>query len=110
MLYVDRLFLAQPQGKTKKYGNTWCHLWIANFPPDSLEELHSFAQKIGLKKAYFQHHKLWFPHYDLTPAKRVLAIKQGAIEKDLYEWVKEQGGLKALNQQKGDTIHDLRHP
>lgn len=44
----------------------------------SLEELHAFASKIGLKRRWFQAHPL-HPHYDLTTAhKRALAVSMGA--------------------------------
>ncbi len=44
-----------------------------------LDELHSFADKIGLKREYFQDLP-GFPHYDLTKTKRALAVKNGAVE------------------------------
>lgn len=44
----------------------------------NLEELHNFAQEIGLKREWFQDKRL--PHYDLI-GNRMLqkAIKEGAI-------------------------------
>lgn len=54
----------------------WCHMWA-----DSLEELHEFAESIGMMRFWFQgppQHK--FPHYDLTKQRRILAVKAGAIE------------------------------
>jgi hypothetical protein len=41
-------------------------------------ELHAFAEKIGLKRYWFQGGRL--PHYDLVKSKRDLAVKHGAIE------------------------------
>lgn len=43
-----------------------------------LEELHAFAQSIGLKREWFQNHKL-MPHYDLTPRRARAALKAGAV-------------------------------
>jgi len=54
---------------------------------DSLEELHEFANKIGMKKTWFQDRKL--PHYDLTVKRRQLALSLGAIEVDMT-WVKQR--------------------
>lgn len=54
---------------------------------DSLEELHEFAEKIGMKKAWFQDKKL--PHYDLTAKRRQLALSLGAVEVDMA-WVKQR--------------------
>lgn len=44
----------------------------------SLEELHAFAAKIGLKRHWFQAHPV-HPHYDMTTQrKRKLAFSMGA--------------------------------
>lgn len=45
---------------------------------DSLDELHNFADKIGMKRSWFQYSKK-HPHYDLLGSKKALAIKEGAI-------------------------------
>jgi hypothetical protein len=51
-----------------------CHL----FTDGELEDLHRFAELIGMKRAWFQDH--WrIPHYDLTPARRDRAIAAGAV-------------------------------
>jgi len=45
---------------------------------DSLEELHIFAKKIGLKRHWFQNKK--YPHYDLTTKRmKAKAIRAGAV-------------------------------
>jgi hypothetical protein len=46
---------------------------------DSFEELHEFAQKIGLKREWFQaNHR--YKHYDIvTESKRRRAVKAGAL-------------------------------
>lgn len=56
-----------------------CHLLA-----DTENELHDFAiKKVGLKKTWFQSGELYsMPHYDLTKNKRLVAIKNGAIEID----------------------------
>lgn len=41
---------------------------------DSLDELHEFALKIGLKREWFQDHPK-HPHYDLFGSKRYLALE-----------------------------------
>jgi hypothetical protein len=43
-----------------------------------LNELHSFAKGLGLKREWFQDKT--FPHYDLTATKRKIAITRGAVE------------------------------
>jgi hypothetical protein len=57
-----------------KNGHQWCHMWA-----DTLDELHDMAKKIGLKRAWFQK-KEHLPHYDLTPGRRAVAVKKGAVE------------------------------
>lgn len=50
-----------------------CHL-IA----DTLDELHEFADKLGLHREWFQP-SVNLPHYDISQSKRKLAIELGAI-------------------------------
>jgi hypothetical protein len=74
-VYVDAIFTAEPQGRqAKSHGVRWCHMIATD-----LEELHAMARKIGLKRSYFQSH-IFYPHYDLVPTKRALAIAEGAQE------------------------------
>lgn len=54
---------------------------------DSVDELHEFADKIGMRRQWFQDKKL--PHYDLTAKRRELALSMGAIEVDTA-WVKQR--------------------
>jgi hypothetical protein len=42
-----------------------------------MDALHTLAERIGLKRSWFQEHPL-LPHYDLTPGKRKEAIAAGA--------------------------------
>lgn len=53
-------------------GQSWCHL-VA----DSVQELHTFADQLGLKRAWFQE-KTMYPHYDVTVNVRVRALQLGA--------------------------------
>ena len=57
-------------------GRKWCHL-VA----ESLPELHRFAQKIGLKRSWFQD-KASYPHYDVTDSMRNRALRMGAAQGD----------------------------
>ncbi|MDD5589073.1 MAG: DUF4031 domain-containing protein [Candidatus Nanoarchaeia archaeon] len=52
----------------------------------SREELHEFAKKMGLKRSWFQNHKI--PHYDLLKNRSQLAIKFGAIVVTTRELIK----------------------
>lgn len=65
MVYVD-------DADVSKYGRGWFHLTA-----DSLVELHAFAARIGLPtRAY--HRGARHPHYDITAAQRLSALRSGA--------------------------------
>lgn len=53
-----------------------CHMFTDSL---DLEELHSFAERIGMRRTWFQIHKV-APHYDLTENRRSAAVLFGAIE------------------------------
>ncbi len=86
--YVDNL-LGQPldayhgDGQARRVGarngHRWCHLWA-----DTEEELHAFAARIGMKRAWAQVSRRGVPHYDLTPGRRAAAVEKGAIEFDRH--------------------------
>ena len=59
------------------------------FTDGELEELHRFANKIGMKREWFQDRKN-SPHYDLTPKRRKLAVEHGAIEITTKQWLKKE--------------------
>lgn len=69
-------------------GHMWCHMW-ADEP--NCVELHDVAQKIGLKRAWFQGN-----HYDLTPARRALAVRAGAIEATSRYFARKLRGWRGL--------------
>lgn len=57
-------------------GKRWCHLYA-----DSLAELVTFADKIGLKRAWLQFgsHGDGFPHFDVTGVILDRCLTEGAI-------------------------------
>jgi hypothetical protein len=85
-IYVDDLFTMTPRTEqARRSGNRWCHMVTDSA---DLEELHRFAERLGLKRAYFQPHAT-LPHYDLVPSKRALAIRYGAVAISAQELVKK---------------------
>jgi hypothetical protein len=68
-VYVDN-------GQIEWRGKLWCHL-VA----DSLDELHQFAIRLGLKRAWFQD-RARYPHYDVTVSVREKALRLGALDGD----------------------------
>lgn len=73
MILVDQL-----RGyETRLRHKTWCHM----VSDTSEAELHEFAARLGLKRSWAQlRPSASAAHYDLTPAKRALAVKFGAVE------------------------------
>ena len=59
----------------------WPYSHVCHLVADSVEELHVFAGRLGLKRAWFQD-RLYLPHYDLTIGKRLNAVRLGAIALD----------------------------
>lgn len=62
-------------------GMMMCHLMA-----DTVEELHAFAGRLGLRREWFQD-KSKVPHYDLAQTKRALAVRYGAKEVSREETV-----------------------
>lgn len=79
-VYVDELTTVCVRSKRWPYSHS-CHL-VA----DCIEELHSFARGMRLKRTWFQDQSS-LPHYDLTKNFRILAVKLGAIEIDAKKLV-----------------------
>jgi len=72
-VYVDKL-RSVPTGPHWKWPEA-CHM-IA----DSVDELHLFARRIGMRRSWFQ--PVSFPHYDLHARRRARAVHAGAVEVD----------------------------
>lgn len=70
-------------------GKLWCHL-VA----DSLDELHTFAAALGLKRSWFQE-RASYPHYDVTLSVRERALKRGAVSVGKTEMLNSARKLKA---------------
>ncbi len=89
---VDSLIFHDKQvGRLKP--QKWCHMTA-----DTREELHAFAERIGLRRNWFQDHPARRWHYDLTEPRRIAAIANGACEvtnREYYEQclAKKQGEL-----------------
>lgn len=64
-----------------------CHLTVDGETPRHIEALHDFAQRIGLKRSWFQ--KKSTPHYDLTIGKRAEALAAGAVEVGAMEQARQ---------------------
>ncbi len=70
-VYVDNLYL-HPMGQLGQ-------MKMSHLIADTEEELHTMADKIGVARRWFQR-KPSGDHYDISIAKRHLALRFGAIE------------------------------
>ena len=52
-----------------------CHL-----AADTLDELHEFAARLGMRRSWFQSGNGRHPHYDLVKSRRDRAVALGALE------------------------------
>jgi hypothetical protein len=71
-VYVDDGFVAGDWGFWSGGGH---------MQADTLEELHAMADRLGLRRSWFQSKpgKPWRDHYDLTATNRNQAVRLGAI-------------------------------
>jgi len=72
MIMVDEL-VVHPNAWGPFRGGS-CHLTTDG----SIEELHAFAKRLGMRRSWFQEHPVT-PHYDLVPARRSRALVLGAV-------------------------------
>lgn len=79
-VYVDNFRIPATVGNLRA---RWSHLTA-----DTKDELHAFAERIGLKRSWFQQKDgpkgvQW--HYDVTDTKRAEAIAAGATPLEIRE-------------------------
>jgi hypothetical protein len=63
---------------------------------DTLDELHAMADKLGLRRSWFQSKpdRPWHDHYDLTRSKRDEAVVLGAIQLTWREAARRNRGVR----------------
>lgn len=80
-VYVDPL---QDRGvRIGRIGPVWCHM-----AADTSAELHAMAERIGMKPEWVQNPGTQTEHYDLVPTRRDLAVRYGAVELGVKEFVR----------------------
>lgn len=92
------------------FGNMiFCHCWA-----DDLDELLSMMDRIGVQRKWIQGHptlslprfrKASWVHFDISKGKRVLAVKHGAIETDIYGPSEHTARLSIIHGDVNDAQH-----
>jgi hypothetical protein len=94
-VYVDS---ARIPAKVGRHSARWCHLMSDQIDP---AELHAFAARIGLKRAWFQQGRIpVHDHYDVTEGMRRAAVAAGAVQVDIRE-------MSELLQQKRQAWREM---
>jgi hypothetical protein len=93
-VYVDNAFAVGDWGRWSGGG----HLQA-----DTVEELHAFAERLGLRREWFQY-KRGRPendHYDLGRRGRERALELGAIEEDRAAGTRRRQGIRRARRESG---------
>jgi Protein of unknown function (DUF4031) len=91
---VDHAFAAGDWGRWSGGGH---------MQADTLDELHAFADRVGLRREWFQS-KPGRPendHYDLTRTRRELAIELGALSEDRRAGTRRRRAMRLARQAAG---------
>jgi hypothetical protein len=67
---------------------------------DTLEELHSMAEAIGMKLEWFQE-KGKVPHYDVCKMRKQDALTKGAVLLERKAFVEKMRTVEGVKEQKG---------
>ena len=90
-ILVDELQV-WPHAKHRCFRAGSAHLTFVE--PSTVDDLHAFAAKLGLRRAWFQPRST--PHYDLSPAKHGLALRLGATFLSAREQAKNRIAKRQL--------------
>lgn len=93
-VYVDDAFVSDdPKGWGKWTGG-------GHMQADTLDELHEFAQRIGMRRAWFQTRpgRPDKDHYDLTRTRRDRAILLGAIPEAVEDGTLRRRAIREANR------------
>ncbi len=83
MVYVDEVRKCRPFGP--QGWTTSCHLFA-----DTEDELHQFAESMGMRREWFQdHERRERRHYDLPEYRREVALELGAAEIRAKDWLRQ---------------------
>lgn len=92
-VYVDPLFECTPNKR-------WRWSQASHLMADTLDELHGFAERLGMKREWFQGNGR-HPHYDLSPERWAEALRLGAQEVDSRELIRIGRKIRTF---RGETL------
>jgi len=77
---------------------TFWGMKMSHMTADTIDELHIMADRIGLKREWFQPKS--HPHYDVSDSKRRIAIVFGAIPESIMEGARRRMMGKQIKDEK----------
>jgi hypothetical protein len=80
-----------------KSRNSFGRMVMCHMIADTLDELHTMANRLGLRRSWFQA-KASFPHYDVSLSVRTKAVKAGALEVDRREFVEIMNRVRTAKE------------
>ena len=86
-VYVDHAFAA---GDWRRWSGG------GHLQADTVEELHAFAERLGMRRAWFQTQpgRPEKDHYDLTAAGRIKAIELGAVAESRRDGTRRRQAIR----------------
>jgi hypothetical protein len=96
-VYIDHAFAYGEWGRWSGGG----HLQA-----DTTDELHAFAERLGLRREWFQSRpgRPENDHYDLTQAGRARALELGAIGEDRRAGTRRRQAIRLAARQRGPRL------
>jgi hypothetical protein len=97
-VYVDPNF-EWPKSRKWPYGS------VSHMYADTPNELHAFAERLGLKRRWCSDHTQpgsALLHYDLSPGKREEAVRLGAVEVD-HSHARLNGHWRSMGARKAEV-------
>lgn len=81
---------------------------MSHLMSDDIDELHEFAARLGMKRAWFQDTSI--PHYDVSEGMRQKAIRMGAVQEDAFHNSDNLKAVKRAHRARGRHIVQRKVP
>jgi len=87
---------------------TYGRMKMNHMVADTLAELHEMADKIGVKRKWFQN-KASFPHYDICHSKMQMAVKLGAVPLSMMDLGRYIRKLRQTDEYSPEKLKAIYH-